>query len=57
MVLMAVKDFGVEVFPQPTGENLVDMDDLIFYEGTMDKRDDGKYTRKDVLLCTICFWE
>ncbi len=32
MVLATVKEFGVEVFPQPTGEILVDMDDLIFYE-------------------------
>lgn len=28
MVLKAVKQFGLEVFPQPTGEILVDMDDL-----------------------------
>ncbi len=35
-VLTAVKDFGVEVFPQPTGEILVDMDDLIFYEVAME---------------------
>ena len=32
-VLEAVRQFGVEVFPQPTGEILADMDDLIFYEG------------------------
>lgn len=43
MVLMAVKDFGVEAFPQPTGEILVDMDDLIFYEVAMEKRDDDAY--------------
>ncbi len=42
-VLTAVKDFGVEVFPQPTGEILVDMDDLIFYEVAMEKRDDDAY--------------
>ncbi len=42
-VLTAVKDFGVEVFPQPTGEILVDMDDLIFYEVAMEKRDDDSY--------------
>ncbi|MBR5336755.1 MAG: putative toxin-antitoxin system toxin component, PIN family [Lachnospiraceae bacterium] len=35
--------YGVEVFPQPTGEILVDMDDLIFYEVAMEKRDDGSY--------------
>lgn len=34
---------GMEVFPQPTGEILIDMDDLLFYEVTMEKRDDGAY--------------
>jgi len=43
MILTAVKEFGVEVFPQPTGEILVDMDDLIFYEVAMEKRDDDAY--------------
>lgn len=43
LVLMAIKEFGVEVFPQPTGEILVDMDDLIFYEVAMEKRDDDAY--------------
>ena len=43
MVLTAVKDFGVEVFPQPTGEIFVDMDDLIFYEVAMEKRNDDAY--------------
>ena len=43
MVLTAVKEFGVEVFPQPTGEIFVDMDDLIFYEVAMEKRDDDAY--------------
>lgn len=43
MVLTAVKDFGVEVFPQPTGEIFVDMDDLIFYEVVMEKRSDNAY--------------
>lgn len=43
MVLTAVKDFGMEVFPQPTGEILVDMDDLIFYEVAMEKREDEAY--------------
>ena len=33
----------VEVFPQPTGEILVDMDDLVFYEVAMKKRDDDAY--------------
>lgn len=43
IVLTAIKQFGVEVFPQPTGEILVDMDDLIFYEVAMEKREDEAY--------------
>lgn len=43
LVLNAVKQYGVEVFPQPTGEILVDMDDLIFYEVAMEKREDEAY--------------
>lgn len=43
LVVDAVKQFGVEVFPQPTGEILVDMDDLIFYEVAMEKRDNDAY--------------
>lgn len=36
-------EFGVQVFPQPSGAILVDMDDLIFYEVAMEKRDDEAY--------------
>ncbi len=43
LVINAVKQYGVEVFPQPTGEIFVDMDDLIFYEVAMEKRDDEAY--------------
>ena len=43
LVLKAVKQYGVEVFPQPTGEILVDLDNLVFYEVTMEKRDDDAY--------------
>lgn len=43
LVINAVKQFGVEVFPQPTGEILVDMDDLVFYEVAMEKREDDAY--------------
>lgn len=43
IVINAVKQYGVEVFPQPTGEILVDMDDLIFYEVAMEKREDDAY--------------
>ena len=42
-VLNAVIQFGVEVFLQPTGEILIDMDDLIFYEVAMEKRDEDAY--------------
>lgn len=42
-VLDAVKQYGVEIFPQPTGAVLIDMDDLIFYEVAMEKRDDDAY--------------
>ena len=43
LVINAVKQYGIEVFPQPTGEILIDMDDLIFYEVVMEKRDDDAY--------------
>lgn len=39
----SIMKYGVEVFPQPTGEILVDMDDLVFYEVAMEKRDDDAY--------------
>ena len=35
--------YGVEVYPRSTGEILVDMDDLIFYEVAMEKREEGAY--------------
>lgn len=31
-VLTAIQKFGIEVYPEPTGRILLDMDDLIFYE-------------------------
>ena len=43
LVINAVKQYGIEVFLQPTGEILVDMDDLIFYEVAMEKREDDAY--------------
>ena len=43
VILKAVKQYGIEVFPQPTGEILVDMDDLVFYEVAMEKRDEDAY--------------
>lgn len=42
-VLDRIEQTGVEVFPQPTGEILADMTDLIFYEVVMEKRDDDAY--------------
>ena len=43
LVLDSMIQFGIEVFPQPTGEILADMDDLIFYEVAMEKGDDDAY--------------
>ena len=42
-VMSAIRQNGIEVFPQATGEILVDMDDLIFYEVAMEKRDDNAF--------------
>jgi uncharacterized protein len=42
-ILEAIRQFGVEVAPSPTGEKLIDMDDLVFYEVAMEKRNDGAY--------------
>ncbi len=38
-----ITTFGLEIFPKPTGEILIDKDDLIFYEVAMEKRDDDAY--------------
>ncbi|MCI8647198.1 MAG: putative toxin-antitoxin system toxin component, PIN family [Firmicutes bacterium] len=43
LLLNAVKRYGIRVYPQPTGELLADMDDLIFYEVVMEKREDDAY--------------
>ena len=37
-VLAAIRQYGIEVCPQDTGETLPDMDDLIFYEVAMAER-------------------
>lgn len=42
-VLDAIKQYGIPVFPQPTGAVLIDMDDLIFYEVAMEKKNDDAY--------------
>ncbi|MCM1049106.1 MAG: putative toxin-antitoxin system toxin component, PIN family [Clostridiales bacterium] len=43
VILETIETFGVEVYPSSTGEVIPDMDDLIFYEVTMEKRRDGAY--------------
>lgn len=43
ILIDTIVKYGVEVFPQPTGEILIDMDDLVFYEVAMEKRDDNAY--------------
>lgn len=42
-ILSMIRQFGLFVDPAPTGEILSDMDDLIFYEVVMEKRDDSAY--------------
>ena len=42
-VLDMIVKYGIEVFPKPTGEILVDMDDLSFYEVAMERRDEDSY--------------
>lgn len=42
-VLNAIRRFGIEVFPKPTGEIFINEDDIIFYEVAMEKRDDNAY--------------
>ena len=43
VMLLAIEKYGIEVFPQSTGEILVDMDDLVFFEVVMEKRSDDAY--------------
>lgn len=42
-LLSAIEKFGVLVEPTPTGETLLDMKDLPFYEVVMEKREDDAY--------------
>ncbi len=42
-IIESFKQYGVEIFPRPTGAVLIDMDDLIFYEVAMEKRNDDAY--------------
>ena len=40
-LLAVIRQFGVLINPSPTGEQLPDMDDLVFYEVVMEKRNDA----------------
>ena len=42
-ILIAIQEFGIEVFPNPTGEVLIDMEGLIFYEVAVEKQDEDAY--------------
>ena len=42
-LIEAIRRFGYEVHPTPTNEVLVDMNDLVFYEIVMEKRDEDAY--------------
>ncbi len=42
-LLRMIRQFGLAVNPTPTGEILPDMDDLVFYEVVMEKRDEDAY--------------
>lgn len=42
-MLQMIRQFGLAVNPSPTGEILVDMNDLVFYEIVMEKRNDDAY--------------
>ena len=42
-ILEMIKQFGIMVEPTPTGEILLDADDLVFYEVVMEKRNDDAY--------------
>jgi predicted nucleic acid-binding protein len=41
--LALIMDKGVEVNPKPTGMKLIDMEDLVFYEVVLEKKEDGAY--------------
>ena len=42
-LLAMIRRFGLHVNPSPTDEILPDMDDLVFYEVVMEKREDDAY--------------
>lgn len=43
IVLQAIQDYGININPPPTGEVLIDPDDLIFYEAAMAQQKNGAY--------------
>ena len=43
LLLDMILKYGIEAFPRPTGEKLIDMDDLIFYEVAMDNQERKAY--------------
>ncbi len=43
VLMNAIEHIGKEVHPSPSGELLVDMKDLPFYEVVLEKRDDNAY--------------
>lgn len=43
VMLNIIKNYGVNVSPSPTGVILPDMDDLVFYEVVMEKRNEDSY--------------
>ena len=34
---------GIEVDPKPSGIHMIDMEDLVFYEVVLEKKEDGAY--------------
>lgn len=42
-ILTMIRELGLMVASSPTGETLPDMNDLVFYEVVMEKRDDNAY--------------
>ena len=58
-IINTVRQNGIEVNPGPTGEILIDLDDEIFYEVAMEKREEGaclvtgnqkNYPKKDFIV-------
>ena len=41
--ILFIQDRGIEVEPKPSGLKLIDMEDLVFYEVVLEKREEGAY--------------